>query len=82
MASICCGAAARETAGKLCGIVVSAVQPAATEQLLQELLSGFADQDIKKHKFELQDGYICATGYVLAQCKTGQQALLHVAVSL
>ena len=67
---ICC--AARETAGKLCGIVMAAVQPAAAEQMLQELLSGFSDQDIKKHKFELQDGYMAATGYILAQCLTGQ----------
>ena len=67
---ICC--AARDTAGKLCGIVMAAVQPAAAEQMLQELLSGFSDQDIKKHKFELQDGYMAATGYILAQCLTGQ----------
>lgn len=72
-----CVFAARETAGKLCGLVVAAVKPAGAEQLLQELLAGFADQDIKKHKFELQDGCMSATGYVLAQCKTGQQMHLQ-----
>lgn len=61
----------RETAGKLCGIVVAAVQSSAVEQLLGELQQGFADLDVKKHKFELQDGHIAATGFILAQCLTG-----------
>ena len=69
MLAVC---AVRETAGKLCGIVTAAVSPWDAEQLLEELQQGYSDQDIKKHKFELQDGSIAATGYILAQCFTGQ----------
>ena len=64
-------AAARDSAAKLCGVTVLAVQPSAAEAFLSELQDGFADQDIKKHKFEVQDGYLAATGYVLAQARTG-----------
>ena len=67
--------AARDTAAKLCGIVVLAAQPATTQVFLTELAGGFADQDIKKHKFEMQDGYLAATGYVLAQSMTGMGSL-------
>lgn len=67
--------AARDTAGKLCGIVVLAVSPATVEAFLTELVAGFADGDIKKHKFEVQDGYLAATGYVLAQSMTGEVSL-------
>lgn len=67
--------AARDTAGKLCGIVVLAVSPATVEAFLTELVAGFADGDIKKHKFEVQDGYLAATGYVLAQSMTGDVPL-------
>lgn len=49
-----------------------AVQPSQVEVFLTDLISGFADQDIKKHKFELQDGHLAATGYVLAQSMTGE----------
>ena len=48
------------------------------EQLLGELQQGFADLDIKKHKFELQDGHIAATGYILAQCLTGQAMIFFL----
>ena len=71
-----CLLAVRQTAGKLCGVVVAAVSPAATEQLLEELQAGFADHDVKKHKFELQDGNMAATGYILAQCMTGLLSFL------
>ena len=63
--------AARDTAAKLCGIVVLAVQPPHAEGFMTDLITGFADHDVKKHKFELQDGYLAATGYVLAQSMTG-----------
>ena len=64
-------AAARDAAAKLCGVTVLAVKSAAVEAFLADLQEGFSDQDIKKHKFEVQDGYIAATGYVLAQTMTG-----------
>lgn len=64
--------AARDTAAKLCGIVVLAVQLPHAEAFMAELNTGFADHDIKKHKFELQDGYLAATGYILAQSMTGR----------
>ena len=52
-----------------------AVRPATVEAFLTELVAGFADGDIKKHKFEVQDGYLAATGYVLAQSMTGEVPL-------
>ena len=52
-----------------------AVSPATVQAFLTELLAGFADGDIKKHKFEVQDGYLAATGYVLAQSMTGEVSL-------
>ncbi len=73
-----CVTAARDTAGKLCGIVVLAVKPATAEGFLTELIGAFADHDIKKHKFEMQDGYLAATGYVLAQTMTGTACVHHV----
>ena len=66
--------AARDAAGKLCGIVVLAVLPTTAEAFLAQLIAGFADHDVKKHKFEMQDGYLAATGYVLAQAMTGTPA--------
>ena len=51
--------------------MVLAVQPPQAEAFLTDLISAFADQDVKKHKFELQDGHLAATGYVLAQAMTG-----------
>ena len=63
--------AARDTAGKLCGIVMLAVKPESAEAFLTELIAGFADHDVKKNKFEVQDGYLGGTGYVLAQAMTG-----------
>ncbi|KAL3147888.1 hypothetical protein ABBQ32_002606 [Trebouxia sp. C0010 RCD-2024] len=68
-------ATARDAAGKLCGIVMLAVRPSQAETFLTDLTSAFADQDLKKHKFELQDGHLAATGYVLAQSMTGQPAI-------
>ncbi|DBB07277.1 TPA: hypothetical protein ACH3X3_008782 [Trebouxia sp. C0006] len=68
-------ATARDTAGKLCGIVMLAVKPESAEAFLTELIAGFGDHDVKKHKFEVQDGYLGGTGYVLAQAMTGQPAL-------
>lgn len=73
MQSLC---AARDTAAKLCSIVVLAVQPSHAEGFMTDLIAGFADHAVKKHKFELQDGYLAATGYVLAQSMTGRVALL------
>ena len=67
---VCC--IARDTAGKLCGIVILAADSKAAEAYLTGLIGGFADQDIKKHKYEMQDGYLGATGYVLAQTMTGK----------
>ena len=64
-------AAARDAAAKLCGVTVLAVKPAAVQAFLVELQEGFSDQDIKKHKFEVQDGHLAATGYVIAQTMTG-----------
>jgi hypothetical protein len=63
--------AARDTAGKLYGIVMLAVKPESAEAFLTELIAGFDDHDVKKHKFEVQDGYLGGTGYVLAQAMTG-----------
>ena len=48
-----------------------AVKPESAEAFLTELIAGFGDHDIKKHKFEVQDGYLGGTGYVLAQAVTG-----------
>ncbi len=47
------------------------VKPESAEAFLTELIAGFSDHDIKKHKFEVQDGYLGGTGYVLAQAMTG-----------
>ena len=58
-----------------------AVQPSNSEAFMAELKGGFADQDIKKHKFEMQDGSLAATGYVLAQTMTGR-VLLPLSVKL
>lgn len=74
--------AARDTAGKLCGIVMLAVKPESAEAFLTELIAGFGDHDVKKHKFEVQDGYLGGTGYVLAQAMTGNPSfsLRHMRV--
>ncbi len=48
-----------------------AVKPESAEAFLTELIAGFGDHDVKKHKFEMQDGYLGGTGYVLAQAMTG-----------
>lgn len=58
--------------------MVLAVQPPHTEAFLTDLITGFADHDVKKHKFELQDGYLAATGYVLAQSMTGRSGQISV----
>ena len=43
---------------------------------MADLNAAFADQDVKKHKFEVQDGYLAAAGYVLAQSMTGATDVL------
>lgn len=48
-----------------------AVKPESAEAFMTELIAGFGDHDVKKNKFEVQDGYIGGTGYVLAQAMTG-----------
>lgn len=67
-------AAAREAAAKLCGVTVLAVQPVKVEAFLAELLEAFAEMDIKKYKFEVQDGFLAAAGYIMAQSMAG---MLH-----
>ena len=57
-----------------------AVKPESAEAFLTELIAGFGDHDVKKHKFEVQDGYLGGTGYVLAQAMTGNSSCLMTLV--
>ncbi len=58
-------------AAKLVGIAASALTAEAAQALLEDIEASFRDGDLKKHKFEEQDGAMAAAGYVLAQSLTG-----------
>lgn len=63
--------AARSTAGRLLGMVAAALQPAAAQALLEELVDKARnpeDTGGKAARFEDRDGAITALGFVLAQC--------------
>ena len=65
--------AARDMAAKLVGIAASALTAAAAQALLEDIVASFSAGDLKKHKFEEQDGAMAAAGYILAQSLTGKR---------
>ena len=60
-------------AAKLVGITASALTAEAAQALLEDIVASFNDGDLKKHKFEEQDGAMAAAGYILAQRLTGER---------
>ena len=76
------GCAARDIAAKLVGLTAGGLPAEEVAALLDALVSAFPGREASHEgaapvRFEEQDGSIAATGYVTAECLSGEKLLVQ-----